>query len=90
LKIVKNEDLCTPTYWDSDEDIEEDKLQKGKHIDVAETNPVRWAKGYIKERIGDLLYIQVRSWDNTEYHMLKEITGEDIAPLGHYTSKSYP
>lgn len=90
LKIVKNEDLCTPTYWDSDEDIEEDKLQKGKHIDVAETNPVRWAKGYIKERIGDLLYIQVKSWDNSEYHMLKEITGEDIAPLGHYTSKSYP
>ena len=87
-KIIKNEELFNPNHWDSGDEIEEDKLQKNKYIDTIEGNGQHWAKGLIKERIGDLLYLQVRSWDNSEFYALKEAYGEEIAPLGYYTSKS--
>jgi hypothetical protein len=87
---MRNEDLYTSNNWDSDDDINEDLLQKGKYLDVTESNSTHWTKGYIKERIGDLLYMRIKSWDNSEYHTLKEAYSEDIAPYGHYTSKLYP
>lgn len=90
LKVMRNEDLYTSNNWDSDDDINEDLLQKGKYLDVTESNSTHWTKGFIKERIGDLLYMRIKSWDNSEYHTLKEAYSEDIAPCGHYTSKLYP
>lgn len=87
-KILKNEELFIPDYWDSDDEIDEDKLQKGKYIDTIENNGQHWAKAFIKERIGDLLYVQIKTWDNSDYAALKETYGDDIAPPGYNTSRS--
>lgn len=87
-KVLKNEELFNANYWDSGEEVDEEKLQKNKYIDTVEGNGQHWTKGLIKERIGDLLYLQIKSWDNTEFSTLKEAYGDEIAPAGHYTSKS--
>ena len=63
-------------------------MQKNRIIDTIEGNGQHWAKALIKERIGDLLYLQVKSWDSREFNTLKEAHGEEIAPGGYHTSKS--
>lgn len=88
-KISKGEELFSPTHWDSDDEIDEEKLQKDKQVDIFDGNSQHWVKGTIKQRIGDLLLMQIRGWDNSEYSTLKETYGEDIAPLGTFT-RSYP
>ena len=87
-KLIKNEDLFSDNYWDSGEEIEDEKLQRNRYIDTVEGNGQHWTKGVIKERIGDLLYLQIRNWDNSEFYILKEAHGDEVAPAGHYTSKS--
>ena len=87
LKLVKNEELYNPNFWDSDEEIDEDKLQRNKFIDTVENNGQHWVKALIKERIGDLLYVEIKTCDNNDYSTLKETYGDDIAPFGHHTSK---
>ena len=85
-KLIKNEELFNANYWDSGEEIEEEKLQRNMNIDTVDGQ--HWVKGVIIERIGDLLYLHFRNWDNSESSTLKEAHGDEIAPAGHYTSKS--
>ena len=74
-KIQKGEDLYVSSYKDSDDDIEEEKLVKGRVIDVFDSGSQQWVKGTIKQKLGDLLYLMIKS-ENSEYYTLRDIYEE--------------
>jgi ubiquitin carboxyl-terminal hydrolase 9/24 len=76
-KVVKGDDLFTPGFKDSDDDLDEEKIQKGRIVEIYDSQTQQWVKATIRQRIGDLLYLTYRNSEGSDNSCLRDIYADE-------------